>query len=252
MKKFTKVALILSAVFAVVGVVSLVGAMAMGFSWEGLVQMAQDGEFSVHKSDSGNSISFFESEHHEHHKSSDCRELDIDLSAGKLNLFYDDVEEIEVKQEGIPNFSSNIDGGTLQIDGGSGISFGGTDGVVTVIIPHGTKFEEVDVNIGAGQADIDGLCAAEVSVDVGAGQVKLSGLDATHFDAETDAGQIEAHLVEGEEVYSYLAECGVGEIKIGNNTIGGFSGEKTIENPDAYRFIDVECGVGQIIIDFEK
>lgn len=252
MKKFTKVALILSVVFAVVGVFSFGGAIAMGLGWSDLARMAQDGELSIHKSDSGNSISFFESEHHEHHKNSNCRELDIDLSIGKLNLFYDEVEEIEVKQEGVHNFHSRMDGSTLKIDGGKGISFGGTEGVVTVIVPYGTVFEEVDVSIGAGQADIDGLCATEVSVDVGAGQVQFSDLDTKHFDGETDAGQIEAQMVEGEEAYSYSAECGVGEIRIGDNSISGFGGEKNVTNAGADRYIDVECGVGQIVIDFEE
>lgn len=252
MKKFTKVALFFSAFFAIVGVISFICAFTMGLTWNELKKMAGNGDLAVQIDDSNDSISFFKYENHDHHEKNHCKNLDVHFSAGTLNFYYDNVDEIEVRQEGIKNFSSRMDGDTLEISGGKGLSFGGKEGVITIIVPQGTVFEEVDLSIGAGQADVDGLCAKEVSVDVGAGQVKFSFLDIKHFDAETDAGQIIAHFVESEEAYNYNAECSIGEIQIGNSSIGGLGGKKNVSIPEADRYLDLECGVGQIIVSFEE
>ena len=252
MKKFTKASLILALFFAIVGVVSIVCAFAMGLNWKNLVKMVEDGDLVIQMDDSEDDMSFFKYEKENQDNGIDCKKLDIELSAGSLNIFYDDVDEIEVKQENVKNFSSQMNGDKLEIRGGKKIISSGTKGVITVIVPKGTVFEEVELNIGAGQADIDELCAEKVSIEVGAGQAKLSYLDTKKFEAEAGAGQITANLVGSEDAYSYKAECGIGEIKIGNSSIGGLGGKKNVSNQGTERYLDIECGVGQIQISFQK
>ena len=113
-------------------------------------------------------------------------------------------------------------------------------------------FENVDMEIGAGQAEINDLCAESLDIEVGAGQAELMNLDVQYFSATAGAGQITAELVGNEEDYNYDVECGIGEIKIGKNSYGGFGRDTHIENPEAKREMDIECGVGQIAIEFQK
>ena len=107
------------------------------------------------------------------------------------------------------------------------------------------------MEIGAGQAEISDLCAEALDIEVGAGQAELMNLDVKYLNATTGAGQITAELVGSEKDYNYDAECGIGEIVIGDNSYGGFGRDTHVENPGADRVLDIECGVGQIEIEFQ-
>lgn len=233
MKKFTKISLILSGLFAIIGVVSFICALGMGMTWNGLKGIVRNGDLTIQRDDSEEYTRIMDNENYIQATKDSHSKLDIKLEAGRINLYYGDVEKIQVKHKGIRNFRSKIEGDTLYISSEENIISSRSKGVVTIIIPKGTVFKEVELNIGAGQADIDELCADKISVEVG-------------------AGQISANLVGSEEVYSYSAECGIGEIKIGNSSIGGLGGEKNVTNPGADRQLDIECGVGQIEISFQE
>lgn len=250
MKRFIKFSLILASVFALIGVFCMIAAFSMGMNWNQLIDMVQNGEFAIQSDDFIKDHNY--SKHEDHHDHEKCSDLDIEFLAGKLNIMYDDVDSIEVKQEGMENFSSKIDGNTLKIRGGKKGITKGYSGYITIVIPEGYVFENVDMEIGAGQAEINDLCAESLDIEVGAGQAELINLDVQYFSASTGAGQIEAELAESEEDYNYDVECGIGEIKIGKNSYGGFGRDTHIENPGAKREMDIECGVGQIVIEFQK
>ena len=233
MKKFTKISLILSGLFAIIGVVSFICALGMGMTWNGLKGIVRNGDLTIQRDDSEEYTRIMDNENYIQATKDSHSKLDIKLEAGRINLYYGDVEKIQVKHKGIRNLRSKIEGDTLYISSEENIISSRSKGVVTIIIPKGTVFKEVELNIGAGQADIDELCADKISVEVG-------------------AGQISANLVGSEEAYSYSAECGIGEIKIGNSSIGGLGGEKNVTNPGADRQLDIECGVGQIEISFQE
>ena len=244
MKRFIKISLILASVFALIGVFCMIAAFSMGMNLNQLIGMVQNGEFTIQSDD------FIKD--HNYSKHEDHYDLDIEFLAGKLNIMYDDVDSIEVKQEGMENFSSKIDGHTLKIRGGKKGITKGYSGYITIVIPEGYVFENVDMEIGAGQAEINDLCAESLDIEVGAGQAELINLDVQYFSATAGAGQIIAELVGNEEDYNYDVECGIGEIKIGKNSYGGFGRDTHIENPEAKREMDIECGVGQIAIEFQK
>ena len=70
------------------------------------------------------------------------------------------------------------------------------------------------------------------------------------LDAGTGAGQLYLELVGTEEDYDYAVECGIGEINIGSVSYGGLGREQRIMNPGAERFMDIECGIGSIQMEF--
>lgn len=252
MKKFTKIALSLSAFFAIVGVVSIICAFAMGLTWNSIAEMTKDGKLSISFGNSNNTIHSTNSSSDHHQFDNDCSNLDIEISAGILKIYYDDVDEIEVEQNGISNFKSQVNGDTLQISGGKKVSVNNSDGSIIIVVPKGYVFEEVDMEIGAGQAEIDSLCAESLDIEVGAGQADFINLDVQYFNASAGAGQINAKLVGSESDYNYDVECGIGEIEIGESSFSGFAKDTYIENPGAKRELDIECGVGQIVISFQE
>ena len=244
MNKFIKFCLRLALILAIIGIVSIIAVFAMGLSWNQLKEMARNGEFMIDIDDSREESSSVSND--------GCDKLDIECSAGTVFIFYDDVDEIKVEQQGINNFSCDINGDTLRISGGKKIFGNNSIGEITIRVPKGYVFKEVDLEIGAGQADVDGLYAEELDVEVGAGQVVLKNIDVIHMNAKASAGQIQAELVGCMEDYNCDIECGVGEILIGDNSYGGLGKESQIENPGAHRELDIECSVGQIVIEFQE
>lgn len=244
MSRFIKISLGFAIFFAVLGICALVIAFAMGLNWKELKNMAKEGELTIIKGDSWEQDSILDYE--------SCNSLDIEFSAGTLMVYYDDVAEIKVEQDGVKDFNCRYDGNTLRIQGGRKALLNNSKGNITVIVPKGFVFKEVDMEIGAGQANVENLCAEEFDIEVGAGQANLENIDVKYLKAKTGAGQIDANLVGSQGDYKYDLECGIGEIQIGGSSYGGFGRETTIENPGAQRELDVECGVGQIVIEFQE
>lgn len=244
MKKFTKIAIGLSIFFAVIGLVCITLAFAMGLNVDHLREMAKDGELFI----GGSTLIKSEGVY----TANNCTKLDIEFDAGKLTIFYDDVDEIEVRQNGMQTLSCSLDGNTLEIKNKDSLFFKSSKGSVMIKIPRELHLEEIDLEIGAGQAEIKELCVASLEIEVGAGQANLVDVDVKYLGATTGAGQIQAKLVGAETDYNYDVECGIGEIKVGNSSFASIGKESHVNQPGAERKLDIECGVGQITIEFQE
>ncbi len=249
MKRFTKIALVLAVSFTIIGLICVMISMAFGLTWGRFADMVEQGRFSF---GFDNDISFSRKTEDTIQNIEDVRDLDIEFGAGKLEVFYADVEKIQVRQEHVKDFGCYVEDGTLYIEGNNNIWKGKATGEIIVRIPKDTVFNEVDMEIGAGQASLKDLAANSLDIEVGAGEARLTGLDVRELDAKTGAGKLYAELVDSEKDYSYDAECGIGEIVIGGSSIGGLGGSKSVENLGAGKHMDLECGVGQIQVEFQK
>ena len=232
MKIFTKIMLILSSVFGTIGVICVVVAFAMGLTTTNLWNMVENGQFSFDLSDiplGGGGETTSETKINE-----TCDNMEIEFDAGLLEVYYDDVEEIQVKGTNIPNITAEVKKGTLIIGKKSGINitiYNNEERKLTVILPRDMQFESVELEIGAGQAVVTGLITQKLDVEVGAGevQVELSGK---------------------QEDYNYRIACGVGNVVVGANSYVGLGAEQSVTNEGATKEIRVECGVGQAEINF--
>lgn len=250
MKKFTKVALVFAGLFAIIGLICVVASFALGLTWDKVSGMVREGKFNFAISNDG--IYVEESEGIVTTVSEEFRNLDIEFSAGTLEVVYADVEEVEVQQENVSGFKRYVKEHTLHIEGGTKIGVNTAGGTIIVRIPKDMIFDEVDLEFGAGEAKLTGLAANSVDIEVGAGEARLVGLDVKELNAETGAGELYVELVGSETDYNYDAECDIGEIKIGTTSISGLGGSKEVRNPGVNRHMDLECGVGQIQIEFQN
>lgn len=245
MKTFTKIAAAIATFFLIIGMICVGAAFAMGLTWGEFVDMAKQGKFSIQFGDFDVSNTDTEFE-------ADCENLEIELVAGTLEIYYSDVEHIQVEQEGVKGFKSYMDDKTLHIEGGSKIGINQADMNITVILPQNMKFKEVDLEVGAGEAIIDDLNADNVSIEVGAGEAIITGLVVKELQAEVGAGELNLELEGEENDYNYDLECGIGEIQIGDSSYTGLGKEQIKENPGANKKIDLECGVGEILVNFTE
>ena len=144
---------------------------------------------------------------------------------------------------------------------------------VTFYYPENTSFREVDIEIGAGSAELmdaitadefsftvgagegnayDRINAGEISLEVGVGVLDLDVIEAWEIDGECGMGSLDATFAGREEDYFIKTEGGLSSIVIGGNELDGIAGNHSFGNKGAAHTAEFECGMGSINIDFEE
>ena len=175
----------------------------------------------------------------------------------------DEKEEVSVQQQGqeVKLVSKNL--GEKQEE----------QRIVTLYYPQNTSFREVDIEIGAGSAELmdaitadefsftvgagegnayDRINAGEISLEVGVGILDLDIIEAWEIDGECGMGSLDATFAGREEDYFIKTEGGLSSIVIGGNELGGIAGNHSFGNKGAAHTAEFECGMGSINIDFEE
>lgn len=295
MKLFTKICLGLAGFFVGVAAICVIIAFAMGFTTSDFIRMAEEGKFSIKLEDGELRIFDFKEEElikidsdmlvdddvkvdtdsdgeKTYTISEEYSYLDVEFGAGELDIYYDDVESIQVKKENIAGFELKTDetSNTLSIEGGLNSDMD-SDATLTIIIPRDFRFEEVELEIGASQANIEGLLAdkidiaigagqanisdlniKEMKLEVGAGQADVTGLTVETLDVEAGMGQVNIEVNGSEKDYSYNVECGIGNVVIGDRSFGGIGANQNIQQDGSVGKINVECGIGEVRIKFTE
>lgn len=161
-------------------------------------------------------------------------------------------------------------------------------GTVTLYVPSAVTFNEVEVNLGAGEMELDGLIAAQMEFALGAGQIHAKGLQTDKLSVSVGAGDIELEeaaltdvevqvgagnfMIDGEvsgnisaecamgnitlklagseSDFNYEIECVTGNITVGNEEYSGLAQEKSVNN-NAAKTIELECAMGNVEVEFE-
>lgn len=144
---------------------------------------------------------------------------------------------------------------------------------VTFYYPENTSFREVDIEIGAGTAELmdaitaddfsftvgagsgssyDRINAGEISLEVGVGVLDLDIVEAWEIDGECGMGSLDATFAGREDDYFIRTEGGLNSMTIGGNELGGVTGNHSFGNKGAAHTVELECGMGSINIDFEE
>ncbi len=260
MKRFTKVALIIAAVVGGIGVCCLVGAVAKGLTWRQLADMAADGRFSFGPKDFAdfgigdgrNETKDVQAKGSVTQVEEAFGSLDVELGAGTVEISYADVEKVEVEQEKTSGFRCYVEDSTLHVEGGTKFGVNNNRAKIVIRIPRNYTFAEFKLDVDAGKATVDGIVANEASIDVDAGKAEIKKLDAKKVNTSVDAGELYLEVVGKKENYSYNLECDVGTIQIGEESYTGLGTEKKIKNPNADRFLEADCDVGNIQIHFKE
>ena len=124
---------------------------------------------------------------------------------------------------------------------------------LTVTIPEGTAFKEVDLDFGASDTRIDTLKTGRLKVDMGVGRVEMKSITADNAKFNNGAGEV---VLSDMKINDMDMECGVGKVSFegslkGKNKIEGGVGETTLAiNGKASDFdIKGEPGIGELTVD---
>lgn len=120
-----------------------------------------------------------------------------------------------------------------------------------VSVENALEAEDISISVGAGTfSNTSSVKAADVEAEVGAGTLTLKGLNAENVEAECGLGTMRMEVEGREEDYSYRLSCGAGSIKLGDGEYTGLGAVKKIDNPDASRKMQLQCGMGTVNVSF--
>ena len=198
----------------------------------------------------------------------DVKNLDIRFGAGTFAIQESEDDSIYLQMEHAIPFEYGIDEeGTLYVKPAGDKVIAGA-GTITLWLPKNMVFDEVDLELGAGEMKANSLEMKELEVAVAAGQITLNKIKCDEAKLQVGAGEIsiercelndlsldlamgDARLkLEGkEEDYDYDINCGAGEVKVGSMVSAGLAFDRDIDLGKDKK-IEVECAMGSVDIEF--
>lgn len=218
------------------------------------------------------------------------RELDIDLGGCSFETRVSETGEFYVKASGMEKVQVYEEKGVLHVKSmNSHLKLMSSVGKVTLYVPEGQYYDEVDIDLGAGEMTFDELDAKKISLDVGAGailcksitaeelkasvgmgQIELREMDIDELDAkigmgellgtgivnksadlECSMGNLELKLEGSKQDYNYKLDAAAGNVDIGRDSFSGLATSRWIDN-NASKTLNIECSMGNISIRFTE
>lgn len=194
-------------------------------------------------------------------------ELEISLYHDELSMepydgnvvrveIYDDPEEnvrVHTDEDGVEIESNRSGERTILVFYPQGshfrkLSIEVEEGTVTL---GAVEADELDVSVGAGTFDgLEKIVAREASFSVGAGALTAESLTANSVEGECGMGEIFLTLDGIQTDWNAQLECGMGEIRLGEDSYSALAMEKKIRNEGAEKYLELECGMGAVEVDF--
>lgn len=218
----------------------------------------------------------------------DIRSLHIyDMDGVDLNIIQGSSESAMALSVNGVGVRYSVDDGCLVIS--SRNNWFPDGGEILLFVPEDMNWESVEIEFGAGELDIEGMCADKINLEVGASQASVEGIKAEEMAISVGAGEVDAKRVEisgnidisvgfGEvdfsgtadgdmnfscgmgniefesergfyEDYNYNVSCAAGNVEIDDYHFAGVSVTKQIDN-HSHRNVNIDCGMGNVSVSF--
>ena len=179
-------------------------------------------------------------------------ELDIDINSSKLVFKYDVIFKIEANT----NVKIKEKNNKLTIEEKNTL-FNDTDEEIIVYLPNNYIFNEVSIEAGSSEININELYTNKLELDLGAGAIYINNLNVyKNASIESGAGKLE---IENSIINNLDLDMGVGKVILntilnGSNEINAGMGDLEINLQNSinnYKF-KISKGIGEIFINNEK
>lgn len=110
--------------------------------------------------------------------------------------------------------------------------------------------DQAELDCGAGQMTVEELSSRVAEVSVGMGSVRLTGDVTERLDGECSMGELKLTLAGAQTDFNYDLSCGMGELKVGDDSYNGLAQEKQINN-NASKNMELECAMGSVVVEFK-
>ncbi len=124
-----------------------------------------------------------------------------------------------------------------------------TVGAGTVTLSDLEVEGELDVEIGAGIAELENVSCGSLEAECGMGEFIMAGSVSGDIEVECSMGSMTMELEGNESDYNYDLSCGMGDLTINGSSYAGIAGSKQIKNAGAVGTIRLECGMGKLDLE---
>lgn len=182
---------------------------------------------------------------------SDIHSLAIQINAADFKIEHGDEFSVE---SNLKYLSVSEKDGVLTITDEAKSNSNYSNAVLTLYVPNGIVFDDVDITTGAAKLTAEALSTSSLKLKLGAGDVQFDSLNASlAADIEGGAGQI---AIASGSLNDLTLKMGMGKLDLsvalfGNSDLKFGFGESNltlIGSKDDYK-IDVERGLGSLSVD---
>lgn len=186
---------------------------------------------------------------------SEVKKLKIDIEYADLEILKGDNLRLETNSK---NIICKQDGNKIEIEEKDINLFLKNDKKKLIIyIPENIKFENVRIETGAGEIDIEKINTEEARLEIGAGKVTINNIEATK-EARIEGGAGEVEILSG-QINDLNLDMGVGKFILnskltGDNKINAGIGNLEINLSDEKENYSIEAnkGIGNIRLNGEQ
>ena len=207
------------------------------------------------------------------------KELDVDVSQVNVQLEeydgrYLTVETVDIPDNVLNKISYTADESSLEIELEDSkrikkLLSDNTKATIRIKVPS-RSLQEADISVGAGSLYISQIQVEELQVEMGAGQAKIEQFvsnsaefycgagemqiagEAESTEVECGVGSIIYQAKGREDEYNYQVESSLGEVTVGGRSCGGIGSGTEISRDEAKKELYIECGIGQVQVEFQK
>lgn len=197
----------------------------------------------------------------------------VSISVGPADAKIVEGDGFSVRADGddIVRFRSYVDNDELKIvsDTRRNADLANHDVTITITVPKDWVAEEWDVDIGMGSLNADVIRGKKVDLVTGMGEMNVDTLESAETDLQCDMGQLTVDratitgktklecgmgqitmtVVGSEDDFGGKLDVGMGNIQVGNRSVGGMGGSLEY-NVGSANIFEGDCGMGQIDIGF--
>lgn len=202
----------------------------------------------------------------------DIRKLDLELISADCMIYPSSADKIIVTTDADKNILTvKKSSGKLKIES-SAINLVNGATKIDIYLPKNLELDDFELSMsgrmhvscpiqskmihlevgGAKLISDSAMTAANIELQLGAGSAELSYVDADNISIENGAGETKIGLAGHKEQYNVRMEIAAGEVTYGTRSYSGLAHEFSDSPKDATKKIDIECAAGKVKVTFEE
>lgn len=175
-------------------------------------------------------------------KSCDLKMVDIDMGAGKMDMYDLTVNgnmDVDLGAGDMSIYSLTVSD-EMDVDLGAGRIYG-----------EGVSVSDMDMDVGAGEAEFYESSVKDAKFSVAMGRLEYGGTVTGDLDTDCSMGNIVLNLDGSMKDHNYSMECDMGSIELDGRSYSGIINDMEIDNSADSEF-SIDCAMGTIEVYFEK
>lgn len=179
--------------------------------------------------------------------------LDVDMGGCVFKICPSGDDSFMVQAENMDKYQCYVEDSALVIRGTGAVTdlsnINMQKSEVTLYVPEDYVFSGAELELGAGNMEIESIKASELKLECGAGRINVQYADTAEGEFKCSAGSVNVRLFGVKGDYNYSIKSAVGMVQIGDESYSGVTAKQDIRN-NSEKDIEIECTMGSICLEF--